>query len=79
VRVHLDILGPLPTSKKGNAYVLLLVDQFTKWVEAVALSDQTAETVARAAIDCMFSRLGCPLEICTDLGSNFMSDLFRSM
>jgi hypothetical protein len=54
-RIHLDILGPLPTSRKGNSYVLLMVDQFTKWVEAVALPDQTAESVARAAVDCLFT------------------------
>jgi transposase InsO family protein len=78
-RVHLDILGPLPTSRKGDSYVLLMVDQFTKWVEAVPLPDQTAESIARAAVDCFFTRLGCPVEICTDQGSNFMSELFRSL
>lgn len=78
-KVHLDILGPLPKSHKGNSYVLLMVDQFSKWVEAVALPDQTAETVAKAAVDNFFSRFGCPREICTDQGSNFTSHLFRAL
>ena len=32
-RIHMDILGLLPESKLGNKYILLLVDQFTKWLE----------------------------------------------
>ena len=29
-RVHLDFLGPLPRTARGNEYVLVMVDQFTK-------------------------------------------------
>ena len=32
-RVHMDILGPLPLTQKGNKYILMIVDQFTKWIE----------------------------------------------
>ena len=32
-RVHLDILGLFPKSHSGNVYILMLVDQFTKWLE----------------------------------------------
>ncbi|CAG2185028.1 unnamed protein product [Mytilus edulis] len=42
-RVHLDILGPFNTSNSGNNYVLMMVDQFTKWVEMAALPEQTAK------------------------------------
>ena len=48
-RVHLDILGPLVQSDAGNRYVLMMVDQFTKWVECIPLPDQTAERLAEAA------------------------------
>nr|XP_022294766.1 uncharacterized protein LOC111104889 [Crassostrea virginica] len=34
-RVHLDFLGPLPRTARGNEYVLVMVDQFTKWVECI--------------------------------------------
>ena len=43
-------------------YVLLTVDQFPKWMEAAAIRDQIAETVARAAFNYLFSRMGCPWE-----------------
>lgn len=47
-RVHLDLLGPLPRTPRGDAYILMMVDQFTKWVYCVPLPTQTAEEVARA-------------------------------
>ena len=78
-RVHLDFLGPLPKTKQGNQYILVIVDQFTKWVECIPLPAQTAEVTARAAVNEFFSRFGCPLQIFTDQGRNFESHLFRSM
>ena len=29
-RVHIDYLGPLPKTNKGNEHILMIVDQFTK-------------------------------------------------
>ena len=49
-RIHIDILGPLIETPRGNQYVLVVVDQFTKWVECYALADQTAERVARTLV-----------------------------
>ncbi|GFN77110.1 hypothetical protein PoB_000361600 [Plakobranchus ocellatus] len=60
-RVHLDFLGPLPKTKPGNEYVLMIMDQFTKWVERFPLPSQTAEVTASTAVREFFSRFGCPL------------------
>ncbi|GFO21463.1 Pol polyprotein [Plakobranchus ocellatus] len=76
-KVHLDFLGPLPKTKSGNEYVLLIVDQFIKWVECFPLPSQTAEVTASIAVREFFSRFGCPLHIFTDQGRNFESNLFK--
>ena len=78
-RVHIDILGPITTSENGNHYVLMLVDQFTKWLECWPLPNQTAEIVASRVVKGFISRFGCPLEIHSDQGSNFDSALFKSV
>lgn len=76
-RVAIDVMGPLPTTNRGNRYILVLIDYFTKWPEAFALPDQTAETVADALISNVFSRFGVPLELHSDQGRNFESEVFQ--
>lgn len=78
-RLQVDILGPLPTSSSGNKYLLVVVDCFTKWPEAMPLKDKKANTVARSLVDQVFSRHGVPLELHTDQGRNFESKLFQEM
>ena len=57
-RVHIDILGPLNETSKHNKNILVMVDQFTKWVELKALPEQSAESVARAFIEEFVCRMG---------------------
>lgn len=78
-RVHLDILGPFNISTKGNRYVLVMVDQFTKWLECVPLPDQSAEKIAISAVDNFFCTFGMPFTIHTDQGANFVGSVFKSL
>lgn len=45
-----DIMGPLPKSKNGNRYILVLGDYFTRWMEAYAISNQEATTVTQKLV-----------------------------
>ena len=72
-RIHIDIMGPLIEPPRGNQYVLVVVDQFSKWVECYALSDQTAERIARTLMSEFIGRFGCPPEYHSDQGRNFES------
>ena len=75
-RVALDILGPLPVTYNGNEYVLVIGDYFSKWIEAVGIPDQTAETVANKFAD-FVCRFGIPKEVHSDQGRNFESHVFQ--
>ncbi|CAB3978561.1 Retrovirus-related Pol poly from transposon [Paramuricea clavata] len=48
-----------------------------KWVEAVPLPNQRAETVARAFVDEVIARHGVPTKLITDQGRNFEADLVK--
>ncbi len=76
-RLATDILGPFPVSSGGNRYVLLVMDEFTKYVEAYAIPDQTAKTVAYKIAYDFISRYGVPLDIHSDQGRDYESELFK--
>ncbi|XP_076384356.1 uncharacterized protein LOC117225084 [Megalopta genalis] len=78
VHVHLDLVGPLPTSR-GNRYCLTCIDRYTRWPEALPLENIEAETVARAFVSGWIARFGTPARITTDQGRQFESHLFRQM
>ena len=78
-RVHLDLLGQLPLSERGNRYVLMVVDQFTKWLSCITLPDQSAGTVAESFFEEFVTLLGCPTQIHTDQGRNFESGFFAEL
>ena len=77
-RVHLDILGPFLESYTGHKYVLMIVDQFTRWLEMVSLATQDAESVAKAFFEAYVVRFGVPWCVHTDQGRNFDSELFQT-
>ncbi|VDD82801.1 unnamed protein product [Mesocestoides corti] len=45
--VGLDLMGPLPQTDSSNRYILVMVDYFTKWTNAVPLRKAGALSVAK--------------------------------
>ena len=43
----MDLVGPLPSTKNGNRYIIMLVDYFSKWPEAAPLTNKKADSVAQ--------------------------------
>ncbi|GBN43254.1 hypothetical protein AVEN_257929-1 [Araneus ventricosus] len=75
----LDILGPFPVTTKGNRHVLVLMDYFTKWPEAIPIPDQEASTVAEELVRSWISCYGVPMILHSDQGTNFNSALFTEI
>ena len=74
--VAVDILGPLPESEEG---VLVAADYFTKWVEAYAIPNQEAVTVARKLTDEMIYQFSPPDQLHSDQGKQFESELLKEV
>ena len=78
-RVAIDLVGPIsPPSADGQRYILTLVDFSTSYPEAGPLKKIDTETVAEALVD-IFSRLGVPEKILSDVGTQFVSDCVREV
>ena len=78
-RCALDIVGPLTETALGNKYILTFQDDLNKYVVAVPVPQQDAETTARAFVLNIVLKFGAPAQILTDQGPNFLSNLFRSV
>jgi RNase H-like domain found in reverse transcriptase/Reverse transcriptase (RNA-dependent DNA polymerase)/Integrase zinc binding domain/Integrase core domain/gag-polyprotein putative aspartyl protease len=78
-RIAIDVAGPFPTSDQGNKYILVATDYFSKWPEAFAIPNQEAVTVAEVLVNNIFCRYGVPLELHSDQGRNFESNVFQNV
>jgi len=73
-----DVIGPLPRSKAGFQYILVIQDLFTKWVECRALRSATAVKIRETLDDLVISRWGTPKFILTDNGTEFVNRIIKS-
>ena len=65
-----DILGPFPTTRTGNKYILVVSNYFTRWTETYGVNTLVDEWICR---------FGAPEAIHTDQGRNFEAVLFSEM
>ena len=78
-RVAVDLIDEIhPPSEAGHRYILTLVDYATRYPEAVPLKTISTEAVAEALVD-MYSRLGVPEEVLSDLGTQFVSECMQEV
>ena len=77
-KIAMDIVGPLSRTKKGNKYILTIVNEATTYPEAFPLKNIEAKTVATTLME-LISGLGIPKTILTDQGTNFVSTLMKDL
>lgn len=66
-RWGMDIVGPFPSGPAQKKFLLVVVDYFTKWVEAEPLAMITASQVQKFCWKLIY-RFGLPKTIITDNG-----------
>ncbi len=76
--VALDIVGPLERGKGGCQYLLTCICLASKWPDTVPLRVITTRSVADGMWQ-IFSRVGIPLQILTDCGSQFTAKSMKEM
>ncbi|GFW40139.1 hypothetical protein TNCV_5118221 [Trichonephila clavipes] len=73
--VNVDLIGPVdPVSSQGHKYILCLMDQHSRWPEAIPLKSLTAKSTCEAPLE-IFSRTGIPEVIVMDNATNFTTSL----
>ena len=75
----IDIVGPLTEILRGNKYIVVAIDYFTKYLEARALTNANAKSVANFIYEDIICRHGCPKKILSDRGSHFNNQVIEKL
>ena len=78
-KVAVDQVGPLHKTPRGNKWILVVSDHFSRWQDALPLPEATAPTVATALDERVFSYLGLPEQLHSDQGAQFESQLMTEL
>jgi hypothetical protein len=79
----IDFMTCHPHSSRGNGYIIVVVDYFTKWVEAMPTFDNTRRTATLFIFNHIIAQFSVPQAIITDHDSYFrnfmMSELTENL
>ena len=76
--VFCDVLT-LPISDKGNQYILVFVDHFSRYCEIVIIPDKSADSIATAFLNRWIARWGCPVNLVSDNGTEFINNIMTKL
>ncbi|KAK9711574.1 Integrase core domain [Popillia japonica] len=76
--LHLDHLGPFIPSTKGNTYLLLIVDGFTKFTMLKPVRNTTSIVTAKV-LEEIINLMGAPFRVITDRGTSFTGSAFKKL
>ncbi|KAK9745730.1 Integrase core domain [Popillia japonica] len=75
--LSIDIVGPLPRTKRGFNYILVVADCFSKFVLTFPLRKASTKQIVGLLEDNVFLLFGVPRRIICDNGVQFKSRDFR--
>jgi transposase InsO family protein len=70
--VCMDFMGPITMSERGNSYLLILLDMASRWIDAYAVCEASAEVVQQALLH-FISVHGLPTVLHSDQGQAFLA------
>ncbi|CAM5139667.1 unnamed protein product [Eretmochelys imbricata] len=74
--LQIDFTEPLPQSR-GYTYILVIIDTFTRWLEAFPNKNCTATTVVRILAKEIIPKWGLPLSIDSYQGTHFTGRVMK--
>jgi len=78
-KLHFDLTGPHPRSRRGSVYILTCIDPFSKWAEAFPIPNKEAATVARVLVEQVICRFGAPVAGISDRGKEVDGNLMAEV
>ena len=72
-------MGSFMSSKRGERYILSIIDCFNKYLILVPLKDHTASTVSKALYERVVGYFGCPRKILSGRGTEFTGRIWTDL
>jgi hypothetical protein len=69
-----DLARELPQTSRGNVYIMIMIEHFSKWVEVVMLPNKSSHNTNQVSLQHVLSRFGACVECLTDQGSKFRGE-----
>ena len=81
-KIHHHVSAPLqqfatPDDPFDTSYLFTIVDRFTRWPEAIPMTDATALACAQALLENWVPRFSVPTDMISDRGRQFTSGLWK--
>ena len=77
--LSVDVMGPFISSKRGERYILSIIDCFSKYLILVPLRDHTAPSVSKALYERVSGYFGCPRKFLLDRGTEFTGRIWDGL
>ena len=75
----LDFMYCNPASTGGHHHIIVAIDYFMKWVEAMPTIKSDGETASHFVFNQIITRFGIPRELVTDHGSHFQNHMMEEL
>jgi hypothetical protein len=73
-RWGVDLCGPFDTSSRGNTYVMVAIEHFSKFAVLVPIPDAKARSTSFAYMHHVLAHFGASAEVVTDQGGEFEAE-----
>jgi hypothetical protein len=72
--INIDYVGPISRTRKGNEYLIVAIDHFTKWAFARPVKNPDAASAAKFILEEIVLQFSSPSKILSDRGQAFLSN-----
>ncbi|KAJ8737429.1 hypothetical protein PYW08_000024 [Mythimna loreyi] len=77
--LSIDLMGPLPTTRKQNSYIFVVTCCFSKFCLIFPIRNATSQIITKILEDSVFLVHGVPQTVFLDNGTQFTSNLTESL
>jgi len=76
-RIQIDVVGPLPVSRRGNKYIVAAIEGLSKYVFAKAIKKNNSKAMVDFIMNQIIHIHGIPKTILSDNASTFRSNFYQ--